>query len=225
MRTATVSKTPTGKYFISILVDDGQEVPEKVRSGTTVGIDVGIKDSATLSTGEKIENPKYLKASLKRLVREQRKLSRRKKGSSNRAKQKLVVAKLHEKVANQRNDFYHKLTHRLINENQVIAIEDLNVKGMVRNHHLAQAISDASWGSFFQKLQYKAEWYGKTIIQIGRFEPSSKICSVCSHKNTDLKLKDRKWTCPSCSVEHDRDINAAINIKNFALNNAVGTTV
>jgi putative transposase len=224
MKTATVSKTASGKYFISILVDDGKEMPSKVNSGPSIGIDVGLSHFAILSTGEKIENPRYLKSSLKKLQIEQKKLSHKKKGSNNRIKQKLVVAKLHEKVTNQRNDFQHKLSHRLINENQVICLEDLNISGMVKNHHLAQAISDVAWGSFIEKLKYKAEWYGKTIKQIGRFEPSSKICNVCNHKNIDLKLQDRSWECPSCLTKHDRDINAAINIKNIALNNAVGTT-
>ena len=225
MKTATVSKTSTGKYFISILVDDEQDTPEKVSPGPSIGIDVGLSHFAILSTGEKIENPKYLKQSLGKLQTEQRKLSRKKEGSNNRKNQSLLVAKLHGKIANQRHDFQHKLSHRLINENQIIAVEDLNIKGMVKNHCLAQAISDAAWSSFVTKLKYKAAWYGKTIIQVGTFEPSSKLCSACGHKKTDLTLKDRNWTCPSCSTKHDRDVNAAINIKNIALNPALGTTV
>ncbi|MDP2216704.1 MAG: IS200/IS605 family element RNA-guided endonuclease TnpB [Methanolobus sp.] len=225
-RTATVSRTPTGKYFISILVDDGQELPEKIETGTTIGVDVGISHFAILSTGEKIENPRHLKTSLKKLQHEQRALSRKKKGSSNRKKQKLVVAKLHEKIANQRNDFHHKVSKRLIDKNQAICLEDLNISGMVKNHCLAQAISDVAWSSFIEKLRYKADWYGKTIMQIGRFVPSSKLCSICGYKNADLTLNDRSWECPSCHTKHDRDVNAAINILNIALNNiAAGTAV
>jgi putative transposase len=225
-RTATISRTPTGKYFISILVEDGREIPEKVSSGPNIGVDVGITHFAILSTGEKIENPRHLKKSMAKLKAEQQSLSRKKKGSGNRKKQKLVVAKLHEKVANQRNDFHHKLSNRLISENQVIVLEDLNISGMVKNHCLAQAISDVSWRNFIMKLKYKAEWYGKTIMQIGRFVPSSKLCSICGYKNTDLTLNDRSWECPSCHIKHDRDVNAAINILNIALNNtAAGTAV
>jgi putative transposase len=225
-RTATVSRTPTGKYFISILVEDGREIPEKVSSGPSIGVDVGISHFAILSTGEKIENPRHLKKSMAKLKAEQRSLSRKKKESSNRKKQKLVVAKLHEKVTNQRNDFHHKLSNRLVNENQVIVLEDLNISGMVRNHCLAQAILDVAWGNFIVKLKYKAEWCGKTIMQIGRSVPSSKLCSICGHKNTDLTLNDRSWECPSCHTKHDRDVNAAINILNIALNNtAAGTAV
>jgi transposase, IS605 OrfB family, central region len=225
-RTATVSRTPNDKYFISILVDDGQEIPEKVSLGPSIGIDVGISHFAILSTGEKIENPRHLKTSLKKLQHEQRKLSRKQKGSSNRKKQKLVVAKLHEKITNQRNDFQHKISKRLIDKNQAICLEDLNIKGMVKNHCLSQAISDVAWGSFIVKLRYKAEWYGKTIVQIGRFEPSSKLCSICGYKKNNLTLKDRSWECPSCSTKHDRDVNAATNIMNIALNNtAAGTAV
>ncbi len=167
-----------------------------------------------------------MKTSLKKLQHEQRKLSRKQKGSSNRKKQKLVVSKLHEKIANQRNDFQHKISKRLIDKNQAICLEDLNIKGMVKNHCLAQAISDVAWGSFIEKLRYKADWYGKTIMQINRFAPSSKMCSICGHNNTNLTLNDRSWECPSCHTKHDRDVNAAINILNIALNNtAAGTAV
>ena len=225
-RTATVSRTPTGKYFISILIEDGRKIPEKVSSGPSIGVDVGITHFAILSTGETIENPRHLKKSMARLRAEQRSLSRKKRGSSNRKKQQLVVAKLHEKVANQRNDFQHKVSKRLIDKNQAICLEDLNIKGMVKNHCLAQAISDVAWGNFIIKLKYKAEWYGKTIQQICRFVPSSKLCNVCGYKNTDLTLNDRSWECPSCHIKHDRDVNAAINILNIALNNtAAGTAV
>ncbi|NPE28771.1 IS200/IS605 family element transposase accessory protein TnpB [Methanococcoides sp. SA1] len=228
LRTVTISRTSTGKYHISILTEDGIPEPGKVMFDDTdiVGIDLGIKEFAILSNSTKIENPKHLRTSMKRLKTLQRRVSRKPKGSNNRKKAVLKLAKLHEKVANQRNDFQHKITSQLISENQAIAIEDLNVKGMVKNHCLAQAISDVAWGNFVRKLEYKADWYGKTILKIGRFEPSSKLCSVCGHKKTDLKLSDRNWTCTSCLTEHDRDVNAAINIKNIAFNNinAVGTT-
>lgn len=219
LKTATVSRTCKGHYYISILVEDGKELPakQKFSEPTTLGIDVGIKDFAILSTGEKVENPKYLKNSLKRLKVLQKRVSRKQKGSKNRAKAKQRLSVLHAKITNQRNDFQNKLSFRLVSENQAIALETLNVKGMVKNHCLAQAISDAAWSSFVTKLEYKAEWLGKTVLRIGQFEPSSKLCSVCGFHNSELTLKDREWTCPDCKTIHDRDINAAINIKKFAL--------
>lgn len=221
LKTATVSKSCTGKYYISILVEDGKELPTNgtFSESTTIGIDVGIKDFAVFSTGEKIENPKYLKNSIKRLKVLQKRVSKKQKGSKNRAKAKQRLAVLHEKITNQRNDFQHKLSFRLVSENQAVALETLNVKGMLKNHHLAQAISDSAWGSFVTKLEYKAEWFGKTILRIGQFEPSSKICHVCGYHKSDLTLKDREWICPDCKTVLDRDVNAAINIKKFALIN------
>ncbi|AKB17142.1 IS200/IS605 family element RNA-guided endonuclease TnpB [Methanosarcina sp. WWM596] len=218
-KTATVSRTCKGHYYISILVEDGKELPvkEAFTESTTVGIDVGIKDFAVLSTGEKVENPKYLKNSLKRLKVLQKRVSRKQKGSKNRAKAKRRLAVLHDKITNQRNDFQNKLSFRLVSENQAVALETLNVKGMVKNHHLAQAISDSAWSSFVTKLEYKAQWFGKTVLRIGQFEPSSKLCSVCGYHNKELQLKDREWICPDCKTKHHRDINAAINIKKFAL--------
>jgi len=220
IKTATVSKTPTGKYFISILVEQDKNLPKKKKiiEKTTVGIDLGIKTFVTLSTGEKIENPKFLKSGLKKLKRQQRWLSRKIKGSNNKKKQKQKVSLLHEKITNQRSDFLHKISYQLTNEKQVgsIAIEDLNVKGMIKNHCLAQAISDVSWGIFRRQLEYKTEWYGKNLLVIGRFEASSKTCS-CGIVNQELKLSDREWTCKECGVRHDRDILAANNIKNFSL--------
>ncbi len=219
-KTATLSRTPTGKYYISILVDDEQETPVKslFNEKVTVGIDIGIKDFAVLSNGEKIDNPKYLKTSMQRLNVLQRRMSRKQKGSKNRAKAKNAVSKLHEKISNQRNDFQHKLSSKLIGENQALALETLNVSGMLNNHCLALHIADASWSSFVTKLEYKAEWFGKTILRIGQFEPSTKICNVCGYYNKNLTLADREWQCPDCKTNHDRDINAAINIKKFALN-------
>lgn len=219
LRTATVSRSCTGKYYISILVEDGKELPNKQKysESTTVGIDVGIKDFAVLSTGEKIENPKYLKNSLQRLKCLQKRVSRKQVGSKRRDKARKLLSKIHEKISNQRNNFQHQISSKLISENQAIALETLNVKGMQKNHHLAQSISDSAWSSFVTKLEYKAQWFGKTILRIGQFEPSSKLCHVCGYHNSELSLKDREWTCPECKTPHDRDINAAINIKKFSL--------
>jgi putative transposase len=200
-------------------VENNEELPVKqaFSESTTIGVDVGIKDFAVFSSGEKIENPKYLKNSLKRLKVLQKRVSRKQKGSKNREKAKRRLAVLHEKITNQRNDFQSKLSFKLVSENQAIALETLNVKGMVKNHHLAQAISDSAWSSFVTKLEYKAEWFGKIILRIGIFKPSSKLCNVCGYHNSNLTLKDRQWKCPDCRTNHDRDINAAVNIKKFAL--------
>ncbi|MDE4908959.1 IS200/IS605 family element RNA-guided endonuclease TnpB [Methanogenium marinum] len=218
-KTATVSVTSTGKFFISILIDDEQEQPatQHFDKDTTIGVDVGIKDFAILSNGEKIDNPRNLKKSILRMKVLQRRLSRKQKGSNNRNKAKKTMAKLHEKIHNQRNDFQHKLSFRLVCENQAIALETLNVEGMLKNHKLAQHIADASWSSFVTQLEYKAQQYGKTILRIGQFEPSTKICSTCGYYNRDLTLADRDWICPDCGTHQDRDVNAAINIKKFAL--------
>ena len=221
-KTFTVSKTTTGKYFVSVLVETPDEVPEKrpVTADTTIGIDVGIKDFCTLSTGEKVENPRHLREELKRLKVLQRRASKKKKGSNNRKKAVLKVAKLHEKISNRRNDFLHKLTNRLTSENQTgsIAVEDLNIAGMMKNYCLAQAIADVSWSEFNRQLEYKCEWRGVNLLRIGRFEPSSKTCT-CGLVNNGLTLKDREWTCEACGVTHDRDVLAANNIKRFALTN------
>lgn len=221
-KTFTVSKTTTGKYFVSVLVETPDEGPEKqsVIEETTIGIDVGIKDFCTLSTGEKVKNPRHLKEELKRLKVLQRRASKKKKGSKNRKKAVLKVARLHEKISNRRNDFLHKLTHRLTSENQTgsIAVEDLNIAGMMKNHCLAQAIADVSWSEFNRQLEYKCEWRGVNLLKIGRFEPSSRTCDACGTVNRDLKLSDRTWTC-ACGTEHDRDYLAARNIKRFALTN------
>lgn len=222
IKTCTIKKTPTNKYFISILVDIPDVEPLKksiIQEDTTIGIDLGIKEFAIISDGRKIENPKYLKNELKRLKVLQKRLSKKENGGKNFEKQRLKVALLHEKISNKRKDFLHKLTYQLTHENQVntICLEDLNVKGMMQNHKLAQSISDVSWYNFNLLLEYKADWYGKNILRIGRFEPSSKLCSVCGYKNTELTLDIREWTCPNCNTHLDRDINAAINIKKFAL--------
>ncbi len=221
LKTATVSKTATGKFYISILVDDGKEKTDTqyFDDNSTIGIDVGIKDFAITSNGDKIDNPKYLRNSMQRIKVLQKRLSKKQRGSKNRAKARLAVSKLHERISNQRADFLHKTSSKIISENQAVAIESLNVSGMLKNHHLAQSISDVSWSMFFNQLEYKAEWYGKTILRIGRFEPSTKICNVCGFHNKDITLKIREWQCPICKTTHDRDINAATNIKKFALQN------
>ena len=219
LKTATVSTTSTDKFFISIIVDDETPIHENESFGheTTIGLDVGIKDFVTMSDGTKVANPKFLRTSLQRLKVLQQRYSKTKKGSKNREKAKQRVAIQHENIANQRKDFLHKLTTKLVRENQAIAVETLNVCGMMKNHCLAQAIGDVSWSEFFRQLEYKCEWHGKTMIKIGRFDPSSKMCSVCGAINQNLKLSDREWTCEKCNSTHDRDINAAINIKKFAL--------
>lgn len=226
IKTTTISKTSTGKYFISILIDNGVKLPKlkRITTKTTVGIDVGLKTFATLSDGDQFENPKYLDKQTKRLRVEQRKLARKfKKGAKEQSKgyfkQKLIVATLHEKISNQRKDFLHKTSTSIIKKYDTVCLEDLNIAGMMKNGKLARGISDVSWHEFMRMLKYKAEWSGKNIITIGRFDPSSKICSKCGTINKELTLSDRVWACGKCNVTHDRDKNAAINIKNFGLRN------
>ena len=218
--TVTVSKTATGKYYVSVLVNDGNPISNKpkVEYCNTVGVDVGIKDFAILSDGSVFGNPKYLENAEARLKVLQRRFSRKGKGSNRReiARRKLAVA--YEKVRNCRTNFIHQVTSRIIRENQTIIIEDLNVQGMLKNHNLAKHIASASWSEFFRQLQYKCEWYGKNLIKIGRFEPSSKMCT-CGYVNKDLKLSQREWDCPNCGQHNDRDILAAINIKRCGLQN------
>ena len=212
VKNVTVSKTKSVKYFASFLCE--LEIVSSPNGLTAVGIDVGIKDFATLSTGEKIPNPKYYKKSEKKLAKLQRRLSRTKKGSKNRIKAKLKVARCHEIISNQRKDFLHKLSYRLTKEFGTICLEDLNVKGMVKNRKLSKAISDVGWSKFKEFLKYKSVWYGSEIKEVDRFFPSSKTCNNCSTINKDLVLSDRNWTCKACGEELDRDINAAINILN-----------
>jgi putative transposase len=216
IKSATISVTPTGKYFVSILVDTNVELPTKapITESTTIGIDLGIKDFAITSDGEVFENPKHLRKAQSKLKYVQRKYS---KNKGKRTKQRLAL--LHEKVVNKRKDFLHKTSTELIKNHDSLAIEDLAVKNMMKNHSLAQAISDVSWSTFVTMLEYKADWYGKNILKIGRFAPSSKTCSCCGYINKELTLKDRSWTCPKCNTVLDRDVNASINIKSFALKN------
>ena len=220
IKTVTVSRNPSGKYFVSLLVEVPEELQQKpsVREDRTVGIDLGLKDFATLSTGEKIENPRHLKKTLSKVKYQHYKLSKTTKGSKRREKARRKLTKIYEKVKNQRDDFLHKLSYKLTHDSQVdtICMEDLNIQGMMRNHKLAQSISDVSWSKFVEFLKYKCDWYGKNLFQIGRFEPSSKMCT-CGKLNNDLKLSDREWTCQSCGTSHERDILAAQNIKRFGL--------
>lgn len=216
--TVTISKSPTGKYYISILVDDGIELPGKapIAHETSVGIDVGLKDFAVLSNGQVFENPKYLEKAEKRLKVLQKRLSKKQKGSKRQERAKLAVAKAHEKVKNCRTNYIHKVSSKIIRENQTVIIEDLNVDGMMKNHNLAKHIGSVSWSEFFRQLQYKAVWNGVNLIRIGRFKPSSKMC-LCGAVNKDLKLSQREWDCPNCGRHNDRDLLAAINIKRFGL--------
>lgn len=226
MGTVTVTRNAAGKYFISILVDTLEPLPTKslVDPKTTVGIDVGLKEFAVLSDGTRIANPRHYQKTEQRLKVLQRRLSKKIKGSKRRQAVKLKVAKCHYKISNQREDFLHKLTSQLVKNHDSIVIEDLNVAGMLKNHCLAKHISSASWSEFFRQLEYKCEWQGKNLIRIGRFEPSSRMCT-CGMVNKDLTLKDRTWTCPSCGETHDRDLLAARNIKRFGLSkqNLIGS--
>lgn len=218
IRNATISKTTTGKYFVSILCETGEECKPKpkVVENRTVGVDLGIKSFAITSEGQVFENPKFLRKAQSKIKYIQRKLAKHK---GKRTKHKLVL--LHEKVANQRKDFLHKVSSELVKNHDSIAIETLNVEGMLRNHNIALSIFDAGWGMFVSMLEYKAKWHGANILRIGQFEPSTKTCSCCGTINKELTLKDRKWACNGCGTMHDRDVNAARNIKSFALKNHV----
>ena len=211
----TLSKKPTGKYFVSILSEEQQQPKEK--TGAICGIDLGLKDFAITSDGIKFKNNKYTKRYEKKLAKAQKHLSRKTKGSNSFEKQRRKTALIHEKITNSRMDNLHKVSHQLVSDYDIIALEDLNVKGMVKNHKLAKHISDASWGTFVRLLEYKADWNDKQIVKISRWYPSSKTCNVCNYINQDLTLKDRKWTCKSCNTVHDRDLNASINIKKQGL--------
>ena len=221
---ATIKYTPSGKYYISILTQT--EVQELPKTDSSVGIDLGLKDFAILSNGKVYENPKFFRSLEKKLAKEQTILSRRTKGGSNWKKQKVKVARIHEHIQNARRDYLHKISTEIVKNHDIIGIEDLQVSNMLKNKKFSKGISEVSWSEFRRLLEYKASWYGKKVIAVGKNFPSSQLCSDCNYKNKDVKdLSLRKWTCPKCNSKHDRDINASINLKNEALRLlTVGTT-
>lgn len=215
----TISKMPSGKYFASVFTVEEYETPLK-KTNKSVGLDLGLKDLLVTSEGEIFKNNRYTKKYECKLARSQRHLSRKKRGSREYENQRLKVARLHEKISNSRTDYLHKCSISLVRRYDAICIEDLNVKGMVRNHHLSKSISDASWGSFVTMLTYKADWNGKRVVKINRYYPSSQTCNVCGNINKKIKdLSVREWKCPVCYAHHNRDVNAAINILHLGLNN------
>lgn len=214
IKSATLSKSKSGKYFLSILVNSDEIIKENKPHIDFIGLDLGIKDFIITSEGKTYENIKIKQNNDKKLVKLNRLLSRKQKGSKNKNKARIKLARFHEKLNNKKENYLHSVTNQLLNENQVIVIESLNVKGMMQNHKLAKSIQELSLYRFKEMLIYKSDWYGNSIVEIDRFYPSSKLCSVCGYKKDDLTLKDRKWACPDCGSIHNRDVNAAINILN-----------
>ena len=208
---ATVSRSVTGKYYVSIQCEE--EMPIAPVASGEIGIDLGIKDMAVCSTGERVANPKFLERGEKHLKYLQRQVSKKKKGGKNRRRARAKLSRHHEKVANMRRDYIHKFTIRIVRENQTVCVEDLNVKGMQSNHCLAKSIGSVAFGEIVRQLEYKCRWYGRDFVKVPRFYASSKICNHCGHKNDGLTLKDREWICPNCGAEIDRDFNAAKNIE------------
>lgn len=214
IKSATLSKSKTGKYFLSILVDSDEIIKSNKPINDFLGIDLGIKDFVITSEGQAFENLKLTRNNQKKLSKLHRELSRKQKGSKNKDKSRIKLAKLHEKLNNKKENYLHSVTNQLLNENQVIVMENLNVNGMLQNHHMARSIQELSLYRFKEMLRYKSEWHNRNLVEIDRFFPSSKLCSICGYKKTDLTLKDREWTCPDCGTTHNRDINAAVNILN-----------
>ena len=222
IKSTTISRTPTEKYFISVLVDNKKLLPKKlpIKAETSIGIDLGLNHYIVTSNGLKVDNPRYLRNTLSRIKVLQRRLRNKQKGSNNKKKAYMRIALLHEKAANQRKDFLHKLSTELVNSHDTLCLETLQISNMVKNHNLALSINDAGWGMFVDFCKYKADWYGKNILQIPTFEPSTKLCNVCGATNYTLTLKDRMWLCANCKTLHDRDENAAKVIKNYCLKNS-----
>jgi putative transposase len=221
-KSVTISRNPSGQYFVSVLVEEELEL--KPNTGRSIGIDLGLKDLIVMSNGLKISNPRWFRESQSKLKRAQQHLSRKVKGSNRWNKQRIKVAKNHQKITNQRNWFYHNLSTWLVNNYDTICMEKLNVKGMVKNRRLAKSIQDVSWSSFVSMVAYKSNWYGRSFQQIDTFYPSSKLCSCCGHKMASMELSVREWTCPSCGSLHDRDLNAAMNILLKGLDDLYGFT-
>ena len=229
VKTVTIKRSPSGKYYASVLVDDGKQAPTPITivPEQTIGIDVGLSHMLITSEGEKVANPRYLKQRQARLAAAQKQFARCKKGSNNRIKQRLKVAVLHERVANNRKDYIHKVTRKLVDKSHAtsFAIEDLNILGMLKNRKLSKAITDISWGALITRLEHKCERAGKNLLRINRFQPSSKLCSGCGYKMESMPLNIRQWTCPGCGANHDRDVNAAENIRDIGLADALGYSV
>ena len=219
IKTVTVSKNqnPCGHYYASILTEDSIPMPNVSTDGKAIGIDVGLTHLAITSDGSKFDNPHFISKSKKNLKRKQQKLSRKKKGSNSRNKARMIVARVHERISNQRRDYLHKVSRRIIDENQVVIVENLNVKGMTANHNLAKAVTDVGWATLTTFLEYKAERDGKAFVKVSRWFPSSKVCSECGYQMGQMLLDIRSWVCPSCLTLHDRDINAAKNIRDEGL--------